>query len=242
MKTKSLTIDIDYPSPKDFLSLELATLRYIKDNPVFQSYHNQFATAADLAYHQTKPAKKRLLPLSFESELNIVLDKKSDRKGQAILGADIQLNRNHTYEKVSFSLAICENKEPKNRLVRRYHFDYAMKGSVVRQPHPVFHMQYAGELSPYLQSLNLDHSHIDSWLSEPRLVYMPMSLALLINFVFKEFNDETNQRIVESSDWRQLIRKNESHLLAPYFKCCHTFLQTGSDPNNLLTVDFCYGN
>jgi len=235
-----MKVDEQYPLAAVFLRNELETLRYIKDSSMFEKHYNQLSRDATVKYFKLHSSMKKLQSFNFVSEIDICLDRKSSRTGKAVIGADVEINSEH-YEKVSYFLAICEDKNPQSRLVRKYHFDYDLYDPKGRQPHPVFHLQYAGKLSAYLDTLNLDHAHIDSWLSEPRLFYMPMSLALLLNLVLKEFNTEVTQKIIESSEWRQVIRKNEELLLAPYFKSCHNYMAGFGNSNNLLTTDYLYG-
>jgi hypothetical protein len=67
--------------------------------------------------------------------------------------------------------------------------------------------------------MKIDDSHLDVWLSEPRLCYFPTSLALLINVVLIEFPNDKNKILVDSMEWRSLIRSNEDLILTPFFKC-----------------------
>lgn len=231
-----MKIDEWYPKPKDILDCELETLKFLTENPVINSYFSKLYSDAYQYYTRIKNDQR--LKFNFESELQISME---GREGHAHIGANIMLIDKNNYEGISYSLAICNNDKPKARLLRRYHFDYALPSLLRRQPHPVFHLQYAGKLSPRLQSLNLEHQHIDAWLSEPRLCYSPMSLALLINMIFKEFPNETNIKLSESSEWRNLIRKNENLLLAPFYKICHNFISTRTS-QKLFVNDFYYGN
>jgi len=229
-----MKIDEGYPSPKKLKENELATLQHIKDSSVFWSRYFTLANDAYLSF----PRFQKSHSLIFASSLEICLDRKSGEMGVAHVGSDI-ITKGDRYEQVSYSLAICS--EDNERLLRRYHFDYALSDEIRRQSHPVFHLQYAGELFGNLKTCNIEHEHIDSWLSEPRLCFMPMSLALLINIIFKEFPDESAVAVIERSEWRSLIKKNEKILLAPYFKCCHNFINAINNPK-LLTNDFYYGN
>jgi hypothetical protein len=108
-------------------------------------------------------------------------------------------------------------------------------------------VQYAGQLSKHHTSLGIDEKRYEEFfspsLSEPRLVYTPMSLALLINMVFHQFPDDKNDGIRNTSEWRKVVRQNEKFLFEPYFKDCHNFLNNPRRDNKvmLLTSDFCYG-
>jgi hypothetical protein len=218
-----------------FRSNELVTLKFFKDDPYLQEDFPALATQAYVSYYQLASTA---LPFNFESELEIQIDGK---QGKIHIGVQSFYDNSKNFIGQSYYMAICEAKPPRHRLLRKYHFDYILPETYRRQPHPIFHLQYAGELSPHLQNLNLEHDHIDSWLSEPRLFFMPMSLALLVNIILKEFPDDRTEKIIERREWRDLIRKNENSLLVPYYRCCNLFL-SGNKPDQLFTNDFCYGN
>jgi hypothetical protein len=81
----------------------------------------------------------------------------------------------------------------------------------------------------------------DFWLSEPRLCCMPISLALLVNLILKEFPDEKNSKLIERSEWRDLVKKNEELILSPFFEECRKFFSKNEN-NKLFLNDFYYGN
>ena len=229
-----MKIDDWYPVPKDILKCEIETLRFLKDK---SSYYPGFdKLAADAYQYWIKSKSDRRLKFDFESEFQIYIGKD---EGTAHIGANIAITDESSYEGISYYVAICDNATPNTRLLRKYHFDYTSQVSSRRQPHPVFHLQYAGELSKRLEQLGLDHEHIDSWLSEPRLHFSPMSLALLINLILKEFPCETNQKFIELREWRDLLRGNEKLLFVPYYRACHHFLSNRPD-GQLFINDFYY--
>ncbi len=231
-----MKVDAWYPAPKDILKCEVETLRFLRDK---SQYYPEFSKlAADAYRYCTQIKSDRRLKFAFESEFQVYIGRK---EGTALIGANIVIADESTYEGISYYVAICNNDTPHARLLRKYHFDYASQAQSRRQPHPVFHLQYAGELSKHLEQLDLKHEHIDSWLSEPRLHFSPMSLALLINLILKEFPCETNQKFIELREWRDLMRGNEKLLLAPYYKACHQFL-SNRPKGQLFINDFYYTN
>lgn len=231
-----MKIDEWYPKPQDIKKCELETLKFLIDSLIINSYFPELYSDAYQHYARIKYDQR--LKFNFESELPIRIE---GREGHAHIGANIMINGRNNYEGISYYMAICSDDKPRARLLRKYHFDYALPDPSRRQPHPVFHLQYAGELSPRLEGQNLQHQHIDAWLSEPRLCYKPMSLALLINTILKEFPNEISIKLIESSGWRNLIRKNENLLLAPFYKICHNFISTRTS-HQLFMNDFYYGS
>lgn len=235
-----MKIDEKYPEPKEFKRNELFTLEFFRND---SNLIEMFPTlVADAYQYYTFIKKASDTIFNFESELEIQINGTTGKtRGKAHIGGKFFEDPKKKFLAPSYYMAICKVESTPHRLIRKYHFDYILPGLVRRQPHPVFHLQYAGELSPRLLRLNLEHNHMDTWLSEPRLVFMPMSLALLVDIVLKEFPDERTEKVIERSGWRDLIRKNENLLLAPYFRCCNLFL-SGNKTDHLFINDFCYGN
>lgn len=225
-----------YPTPQNIFDCEVETLQFIKDNFFIYQEFSKMATDAYNYFPKAKTARN--LKFEFESELQIRIEGK---QGFAYLGSAIKIINANQLDDISYYVAICNNDIPQKKILRKLHFDYTSPQSPQKHPHPVFHLQYGGKLSLKLQNENLEHQHMDAWLSEPRLCFIPISLALLINLILKEFPDEINSKIIESPEWRDLIRKNENLLLAPFYKICHNFMSTRSS-HQLFTNDFYYGN
>jgi hypothetical protein len=231
-----MNIDRSYPTPKQLIANEIKTIEFLKDKTQIREYYPQLYTDAS-TYHSRNYREiqsRTLRQFIFESHVDIMLNR---RKGTCYIGAKITTIGNR-YDCHSYFIAL--RKVENLRLLRKYHFDYTACGVPHRQPHPVFHIQYPGELSPKLEELSLVDRHLDSWLSEPRLSYTPMSLALLINLAFKEFPSEHSMKFIEMSEWRDLIRINEKLLLEPYYLDFHRFI-ISSHTNRLITNDYCYG-
>lgn len=224
-----------YLKPKDFLKNEVKTIKFLKDNPEIAKSHARLSGDAAIWYSQnyTQIEKKNLSSLRFESELELMLD---SHPGVCHIGVEIN-QEDGQIGQLSYYLALC--KTGKKSIIRKYHFDYAPADREYRQPHPVFHLQFPGELSPRLAGFALVDGHLHPWLSEPRLCFTPMSLALVINVVFKEFPSESARKIIERSEWRDLIRNNEDLILKPYYYNCYQFMTTPA--GRLFTNDFFYG-
>jgi len=240
-----MTIEDKYPPPLELFKTELKTFEFIYTRShLFAPYYSELISEISTQYSRLKAKINKERRIDLFTRLSIVLDHKEYNTGKALLGIDIARDGGK-YQQVSYSVTICRTggDNESDRILRKYHFDYtSAQGSSGRQPHPVFHLQYAGKLSKHHISLDLDHTHItcDSWLSEPRISIAPMSYALMLNMVFKEFPDEVNQRIIETPEWRSLVKTNEDIFLKPYFEHCSTFLNKRS--TNLLTNDFWYGH
>jgi len=234
-------IDEGYPSPNELINNEINTLERLKDDTFLAQWKSSLVKDANIAYYQATQSTCFV----FESSFEIKVDNKP---GMAFIGGKIiPSNDGNSYDLITYYLAICRGDEGKNKPLRKLHFDYAVLKSSYRQPHPVFHFQQPGELTPAMEEAGCNIDHLDPWLSEPRLPYRPMSLALLINLVFKEFPEEKSLNFIERTEWRTLIKKNEELLLYPYYEQCYKFVDKRKKGvikglSRLLTNDFYYGN
>lgn len=130
---------------------------------------------------------------------------------------------------LSYSVLICQDAFPSKRVARKFHFDYepvAIRNQA--ESKPTFHFQLCGELSRHHQDAGYVESDIDhllpSW-SQPRVPAQPMSLALILNWLFIEFGREAAVRDARLSPrWRSLVREAERCVLKPYFQDCADFL------------------
>lgn len=223
-------------APRDHIKLDLATLQFIKNHPVlFQKQHYLLYQRASQYFSSDsiKP-KQRDYIINWFFEINIILDHNSSREAVAYLGVDIHSDGNK-FEQLSYSLTICEGK----KVLRKYHFDYSSNAVEVRQLQPVFHLQYSGKLSEHHNKLKIDNSHNNEWLSEPRINFTPMTLAILLNLVFKEFPCESNRSIIETPEWISELRKSEIQLLQPFHNQCSKF--NSFNRSKSLVSDFLYG-
>ncbi len=225
-----------YLTPNEYFKCEQKTLEFLTNNPYCNEHHFNLATDARNTTYKHQYSKRQLACLSFESKLNIEIEKK---EALAHIGFTIKTeehNRKNFYD-VTHCLTIIKE----DLILRKFHFDYVPPGrSPKKQKQPRYHLQYGGELTPMLKKMGVDDKAIFTKLSEPRIIFQPMTLALLINLVLKEFPDLKNVKLLESNEWRGLVRKNEELVLEPYYKSCCQFFQNKSK-SGLFTNDFCYG-
>ncbi|MGI0010715.1 MAG: hypothetical protein ACREAE_04865 [Nitrosopumilaceae archaeon] len=149
-----MKIDEKYPNPKDFKRNELFTLAFFQND---SNLKEMFPTLVDDAYHYYTFIKNaRDTVFNFESELEIQINGTTGKTiGKAHIGGKFFEDPKKKFLAPSYYMAICTTESAPHRLIRKYHFDYILPGLARRQPHPVFHLQYAGELSSRLLSLNL---------------------------------------------------------------------------------------
>src|SRR5205807_1177151 len=84
-------------------------------------------------------------------------------------------------------------------------------------------------------------NQLNPWLSEPRLFCSPMSLALLVDMVFHEFPDEPSRKFRDTSEWKDLIRKQETLVLRPFYEKCLDVIIDKHDQKRTLADAFYIG-
>jgi len=142
------------------------------------------------------------------------------------VGGLVELD-NSTISRASYFLCVARDGKQgeRRKVLRKYHFDYAMPGACRDRPHPVFHLQYPGTLPRELRAEDLDDEHMDPWLGEPRIFYTPMSLALILHFAFREFPNNYTERIRKDGYWRGILRRDQERLLLPFFQTCVSLME-----------------
>jgi hypothetical protein len=145
------------------------------------------------------------------------------------------------YSLCSYFFAIAGKNEDENRLIRKFHFDFALPSQNVRQPVPVYHLQYGGKISPEIEKMGLTSDKLDHWLSLPRLNFPPVNIAIMLDVLFCELRVQETHELVESDEWRTLIFDNERFLSRYYFENINGHINSQAYRKELLIRDFCYG-
>lgn len=236
-----MTIDSGFLGVDDLKSLERNTFQYLCDCKAINEEEGfvNFLTAAKICSAALSSKQRlRISPINFQSYFDLDIYKKRLRFH---IGCIIE----NDYSWVTYYLAICDYDVNANSCAirRKFHFDYDNGMRTRRQPHPRYHFQYAGEKPSGME----DHGDLYEKvlyppLSEPRLPYTPMSLALLLNCVFVEFRTDITNEISENDKWRDLVKTNETKLLKPYYRNCWTLFNGSHSSQKLFTTDYCYGN
>jgi hypothetical protein len=85
---------------------------------------------------------------------------------------------------------------------------------------------------PYMKQLGLRTTQLDQLhpsLSEPRVFFTPMSLALMLDMTLREFPDPASTKFRATGEWRGIVREHESLVLLPFFeKCVKAVKQSGA--------------
>lgn len=146
-----------------------------------------------------------------------------DKDCRLIVGADIAKEKGGSrIANSSHLVCVIEGTNNPIKILRKFHFDYVTRRSDQRQPHPRFHLQYCGSLSP-IAHLNISNeliNRLDPDVDGPRIFFRPMTLGLLMNMVFHEFPCDDTEKIRIDSAWQNLVRENEREILIPFYNKC----------------------
>ncbi len=245
-----------YPSPEDLIKSEIAVLGYLRSSTYIKERHWQVAQAAEQWYHQNKASRSGF---QFNTHFDIWHQPMHRKKGafggfggsrpntRLTISSLIELN-GKKFTNVSYCLSVCKLKSalpatPAN-IFRKFHFDVTVvdEGAPYRgQPHPQCHLQYCGTMLPYMETVGctqpqLDHMH--PWLSEPRIFFWPMSLALLIDMALHEFPDQNSAKFRADDNWRGLVRRQEALILRPFYEKCVEIIRDSGENNQTLAEAF----
>ncbi len=132
---------------------------------------------------------------------------------------------------ISYFMALTEENDnghqKKHTVLRKYHFDYTAPGNERNTHHPMFHLQFPGKLSLHMPVNEYDIAYLSPHLSEPRIFYLPMSLALVLHTAFSEFRYSDTESIRKDAGWHSHVKKSQRALWLPYFKKCHDHIEGG---------------
>lgn len=238
-----------YPPPKELIASEVDVLGFLRNNGYIVERQRQFAEVAKTHYERYR---NDMSGFEFSSHLSICHGEMFGRPStysyqrqnrpnlHLVVAALIQLANANKYSNISYCLAVCRIRASHPSILRKFHFDIttnASPGTVRRQAHPASHMQYCGKMLPCISSLGCKNQQLEQMhvrLSEPRLFFWPMTLALLIDMALREFPDVYATRFREDSYWRGLVRRQEALVLRPFYaKCVEVITDTGRNNQTL---------
>jgi hypothetical protein len=245
-----------YPFAEDLIKSEIAVLAYLRGNTYIKEKHPQVALAAEQWLPRNQVSRSGF---EFNTHFDIWHQQMHPKKGffgrfgaprantRLTISTLIELN-GKKLTNVSYCLSVCKLKlsDPPipAKIVRKFHFDVTVPEETAvrrRQPHPQCHLQYCGEMVPYMKTVGctqaqLDHMH--PWLSEPRIFFWPMSLALLIDMGLHEFPDQDSAKFRADSCWRGLVRGQEALILSPFYEKCVEVIKDTGEKNQTLAEAF----
>jgi hypothetical protein len=240
-----------YPSSADLIKSEVSVLDHLRSNPYIQERQPQVARDANNYYARNRGSRSGF---QFNSHFDVwhapvhrkaAIGGKGKHKPNVRLtvSARIELNR-MVFRNVTYCLAVCRIRSTGVMILRKFHFDVVGSNDIAgqrSQQHPRSHLQYCGEMVPYMAEIGCRASQLDQmhpWLSEPRIFFWPMSLALLIDMALHEFPDQGSAKFRADSYWRGLVRRQEALVLQPFYKKCIEIIVDNKGENRTLADAF----
>lgn len=210
--------------------LETQAIQTIRTQGVF----GRLTTLAAAA-QQAQIVNSSKVPINVNLNFTLPTRLREDSGQQAIErafhvgGLVVPSNKNDGIAHLSYSVLICQDAAPSKRVARKFHFDFE-PASIrnIAESKPTYHLQLCGELSEHHQTVGYTEEDIchllPSW-SQPRVPAQPMSLALVLNWLFIEFGCEAAVREARLNPrWRSIVREAERSVLKPYYDACSAFL------------------
>ncbi len=221
-------------SSTDFKKNEIKTLGFIQSRGFFENDFTDLANAISITYNRYRGVSwNKNVPFEFASDFEMKIEKKNHI---IVLHAQVIGD----FATTTYSIGICAN-DGSFELIRRFHFDYIHVYGGSKEKGPISHLQYGGKSGNGFDGKQFLTSRIEHWLSEPRLNFAPMNLALLLDVTFCEFHNEEAEKIVENSEWRGLIMDNEVFILSHYYQVLASHILPHNHKKEKLIRDICYG-
>lgn len=247
-----------YPEPADLIKSEVSVLDYLRSNPYITENHPQVARDAADYYLRNRSSRSGFEFQSFFDIRHASMDGRKGAYGGAKPPANVRLTVSARIEimkkvvaDVSYCLSVCRIRQRSRKarltILRKFHFDVTAGNGTAnarRQQHPRCHLQYCGEMLPYMATLGCREAQLEQmhpWLSEPRILFWPMSLALLIDMALHEFPDQRSARFRADNYWRGLVHSQEDLLLRPFCEKCVDVIVHGESGRRTLADAFYVG-
>lgn len=235
-----------YPQPSDLIKNEIETVKFFSQNTFIQS-HVAFYNEAKRVYAQHGQGSRGFSFASYFDLFHAGMPGNWCRSQETsnvrlIVAALIEQKQDLSYGNISYALGVCRLRSKRSSILRKFHFDVATSLSR-RQPHPICHIQYCGEMLNIMSNLGYRDEQLQQLhtkVREPRVFFHPMSLALLVDMALREFPDEmVHKNILRSPEWRNLIRRNEDLMWKKFFETCYQTINSNV-PNRPTVSDKFY--
>jgi len=245
-----------YPSPSDLIKSELAVLNHLRTDPYIKETQSQFARHASVYFDRNRDAHSRGFEfVSYFDVWHVAMRRQEQGSGKQgkrtpnvrlLLAVRIELDK-RAFTNVTYCLTVCRIRSAHITILRKFHFDVTGSSDNVKrrlQQHPRSHLQYCGEMVPQMATMGCRETQLNQmhpWLSEPRIFFWPMSLALLIDMALHEFPDERSKKFREKPGWRGLVREQENLVLRRFYQKCVDVIVDTKGKNRTLAEEFYVG-
>lgn len=187
-------------------------------------------------------------PIVFESFLELY-DESNNKDYILFFGVTQKSDTNGDLTDINYHFCKCLKEEcDTSPVVRKYHFDSISANKAVKKPHPLVHIQYAGKPTKLMEEKGFCVEKMKGMypkIEGPRLPFMPMTLCILVNLIFKEYPTESSIKIMENNYWRAILYDCETSIIKTYYDCIYNFLNDNRShkaKTNLLTSNFLYND
>jgi len=236
-----------YPHLQNLIGLEIDTLQTISEIGDFQNFAGLYQQG--LAHRSIRKQAASLdLHADFILDVRLRGDKRTSIcKRWVHIGALIEGDRaSNEVTRASYSFVLFRGDNVNTPVVRKLHFDFepiSERNHV--EPKPSSHIQMCGKASQHLidqgfKPERLSH-HYPSF-EKPRVPALPISFALLIDWLFIEFqSDRYSKAIYQNSKWRNQVIEAEKVVLKPYFEGAAKYIGSAAHATNPLIRSMLYG-
>jgi hypothetical protein len=214
-----------FPKLSALRELECITLRRMCEIPELAKLGELRAAARDASATINPYRGPVNIHLGFRLDIRLrARRKKSEFRRWVGIGAVVEPDEaGDCVRNASYSLIICRNKDPVNSpIVRKFHIDYEpIELRNHADPKPSVHMQWCGTLSTQQIQAGYSPSKLQALypdFEKPRIPTAPTSVALMLNWLLLEFQDDpASQPVLRSTKWRALVAEAERTVLVPYY-------------------------
>ena len=207
-----------FPDASNYLSLAKATVECIRNQREVRTENNEFCSSIDQLFNQL--SNKKATGFHFNGILGSIID---EHEHNVRVGGKVVFSQGELQEQ-SYWIEVFGKKDSgdSNKILYRIHFDVAVPGiDKNKELHPLYHVQLGGKPR---EARYID-GEMKHW-SIPRIPYFPLSLALFLEIVFREFGGGlARDRFIKSNDWREIVAQNERRMLSAFAR---TFRQGSS--------------
>jgi hypothetical protein len=228
-----------YPGLKELVAMEIGTLKTIAEMSEFRSFDGLLR--GSIAQQRTLRSDAEILDLHADFSMDVRArgsKRKHDCTRWVHIGCLIEGDRkNNTVKRSSYSLVLFRKNSVNSPVLRKLHFDYESPDvRNMHYPKPSIHIQICGKASPHLLNHGFNVQRLDALypdFEQPRIPAMPMSFALLIDWLFTEFpSDRKTHDVYRNKRWINQVVAAEKIVLGPYFLESSNYLQGASHTAN----------
>lgn len=226
-----------YPKLSELRELEVRTLKQIGVIPEFAKFVDLRAAVKAASQHANEFAGSINVRLGFKLDIRLRMrQKRFELRRWVEIGASvIPGSTKDSIRQTSYSLIICKNSAPAaSPIVRKLHIDYEPIGfRNHNEPKPSVHLQLCGMLSAQQIADGYDERRLNALypaFEKPRIPTAPTSIALLLNWLLLEFQDDpAAPPVLRNATWRKLVAEAERTVLVPYYKGAAAFLDKAAN-------------